>query len=145
MLDRNPSLGVKLPRAVRTEMACLTAEEVERLGDAVPIPYRPLIHVLAYGGLRWGEAVALRRRRCDLDAGRLIVAESLADVNGRAIFGDTKTHRVRKTRIPRFLVEELSDASRDGGSRARFPAVHRSEGRTAPDRELPPSRVVASA
>ena len=72
-----------------------------------PTPYRPLIHVLAYGGLRWGEAVALRRHRCDLGVGRLIVAESLADVNGRAIFGDTKTHRVRKTRIPQFLVEEL--------------------------------------
>jgi integrase len=107
VLDRNPSLGVKLPRAVRREMACLTAEEVERLADAVRTPYRPLIHVLAYGGLRWGEAVALRRRRCDLDSSRLIVAESLADVNGRAIFGDTKTHRVRKTRIPQFLVEEL--------------------------------------
>ena len=73
----------------------------------MPARYRPLIHVLAYGGLRWGEATALRRRRCDLDAGRLIVAESLADVNGRAIFGETKTHRVRKTRIPDFLVEEL--------------------------------------
>ena len=100
LLDRNPSNGVKLPRAVRSEMACLTAGEVERLSDVLPTAYRPLIHVLAYGGLRWGEATALRRRRCDLDARRLIVAESLADVNGRAIFGETKTHRVRKTRIP---------------------------------------------
>ena len=107
LLDRNPSLGVKLPRAVRSEMACLTAEQVERLRGAVPDRYRPLIHILAYGGLRWGEATSLRRRRCDLDAGRLIIAESLADVNGRVIFGETKTHRVRKTRIPGFLVEEL--------------------------------------
>ncbi len=107
LLDRNPSHGVKLPRSVRSEMSCLTAEEVERLTGASPVPYRALVHVLAYGGLRWGEATALRRHRCDLDADRLIVAESLADVNGRVIFGDTKTHRVRKTRIPGFLVEEL--------------------------------------
>jgi integrase len=107
LLDRNPSLGVKLPRSVRSEMACLTAEEVERLTAATPAPYRPLIHVLAYGGLRWGEAAALRRHRCDLDAVRLIVAESLADVNGRAVFGETKTHHIRKTRIPGFLVEDL--------------------------------------
>ena len=107
LLERNPSLGVKLPRAVRSEMGCLTATEVERLTASVPASYRPLIHVLAYGGLRWGEATALRRHRCDLDAGRLIVAESLADVNGRAVFGDTKTHRVRKTRIPSFLIQEL--------------------------------------
>ena len=107
LLDRNPSNGVKLPRAVRSEMACLTAGEVERLSDVLSTAYRPLIHVLAYGGLRWGEATALRRHRCDLDARRLIVAESLADVNGRVIFGETKTHRVRKTRIPGFLIEEL--------------------------------------
>ncbi len=107
LLERDPSRGVKMPRDVRHEMSCLTAEEVERLADAVPARYRPLIHVLAYGGLRWGEATALRRHRCDLDAGRLIVAESLADVNGRAVFGMTKTYRVRKTRLPDFLVEEL--------------------------------------
>ena len=107
LLDRDPSHGVKLPRDVRTEMACLTAQEVERLAEALPARYRPLINVLAFGGLRWGEASALRRRRCDLDAGLLIVAESLGDVNGRVIFGDTKTYRVRKTRIPAFLVDEL--------------------------------------
>jgi integrase len=54
-----------------------------------------------------GRGSRARRRRCDLNSSRLIVAESLADVNGRAIFGDTKTHRVRKTRIPSFLVKEL--------------------------------------
>ena len=107
LLDRNPCGRVRIPRGVRLEMSCLTADEVERLADAVPARYRTLIHVLAYGGLRWGEATALRRYRCDLENGRLIIAESLADVNGHAIFGDTKTHGVRKTRIPDFLVEEF--------------------------------------
>jgi integrase len=76
------------------------------LAASVPARYRSLIHVL-YGGLRWGEAATLRRYQCDLDTGRLIIAESLADVNGRAVFGRTKTYRVRKTRIPGFLVEEF--------------------------------------
>ena len=107
LLDQDPSRGVRLPRSVRAEMACLTAEEVERLVSVMVASYRPLIHILAYGGLRWGEATALRRSRCDLDANRLIVAESIADVNGRVIFGETKTHRIRKTRIPGFLVEAL--------------------------------------
>jgi integrase len=107
LLERNPCGRLKLPRDTHTEMSCLTAAEVERLAAAVPLRYRPFVHVLAYGGLRWGEASALRRRRCDLENGRLIVAESLADVNGRANFGETKTHRVRKTRIPNFLVDEL--------------------------------------
>ena len=107
LLETNPSRGVKLPRDVHSEMACLKAEEVKRLAVAVAARYQPLVNVFAYGGLRWGEATALRRRRCDLDAGQLIVAESLADVNGRAVFGETKTYRIRKTRIPDFLVREL--------------------------------------
>jgi integrase len=107
LLERNPSERIKLPRERRSEMLCLTAEEVERLGAVVATRYRPLIHVLAYGGLRWGEACALRRGRCDLDTGFLLVAESLSEVNGKAVFGQTKTYRVRKTRIPAFLVEEI--------------------------------------
>jgi integrase len=107
LLERDPSRGVKMPRIAPHEMSCLTAAEVERLADALPFEYKSLIHVLAYGGLRWGEATALRRRRCDLQASRLIVAESLANVNGRVIFGETKNNRVRKTPIPKFLVEEL--------------------------------------
>ena len=107
LLNRNPCAGVKLPAATRSEMTCLTADEVERLAHAAPLSYKPLIHVLAYGGLRFGEAAALRRHRCVLEAGRLLVAESVADVNGRLYFGETKTHRVRKTRIPDFLVQEL--------------------------------------
>jgi integrase len=117
-LDHNPTKGMKLPRDRRSEMACLTAEEVEGLAAAMPDRYKSLIHVLAYGGLRWGEAAALRRARCDLSTGVLLVAESLADVNGKAIFGQTKTYRVRKTRIPDFLVDELREHRQQVGAAA---------------------------
>jgi integrase len=43
----------------------------------------------------------------DLEHGRLIITQSMADVNGHVVFGETKTHRVRKTRIPDVLSEEL--------------------------------------
>jgi len=107
LVERNPCAGVKLPRVARHEVLFLDPEEVERLADAVPSRYRVLVHVLAYGGLRWGEASALRRKRIDLDAARITVAESLADVNGHLHFGETKTNRVRNIAIPAFLVEEL--------------------------------------
>lgn len=54
-----------------------------------------------------GEAVALRRSRCDLAHSRLLVAESLADVSGQLLFGPTKTYAARNVVIPRFLVDEL--------------------------------------
>lgn len=36
----------------------LNFEEVHAVANAVPERYRALIYVLAYGGLRWGEAAA---------------------------------------------------------------------------------------
>ena len=73
----------------------------------MPCGYRTLVHVLAYGGLRWGEAAALRRKRVDPDSARITVADSLADVNGILHFGETKTNRIRNIAIPAFLVEDL--------------------------------------
>jgi integrase len=105
--DLDPCAGVKLPRLKANETLFLNPREVERLADAVPRRYRALIYVLAYGGLRWGEAAALRRKRIDSDSARITVAESLADVNGILHFGETKTNRIRNVAIPAFLVEGL--------------------------------------
>ncbi len=46
-------------------MLFLSAEDVERLAAAIRQPYATLVYLLAYGGL-WGEAVALRRKLCDI-------------------------------------------------------------------------------
>jgi len=107
LLARDPCRGVKLPRVPTHEASFLSVSEIERLATGAGVRYRPLVHVLAYGGLRWGEASALRRGRADLDRARLTVAESLAEVNGRLVWGSTKTHAVRAVSIPAFLVAEL--------------------------------------
>ncbi|HVE45335.1 MAG TPA: tyrosine-type recombinase/integrase [Acidimicrobiales bacterium] len=105
MIPTNPAQQARLPRLPRREMEFYDAEQVERLASAAASPYGTLIHVLAYGGLRFGEAAALRRGACDLDRGRLIVRESLADVRGQLHFGSTKTHQRREIVLPTFLVE----------------------------------------
>ncbi|HWD09181.1 MAG TPA: tyrosine-type recombinase/integrase [Actinomycetota bacterium] len=56
-----------------------------------------------------GECCALRRRRVDLEHGRLDVAESLAEVGGHLYFGPTKTYRRRQVTLPPFLRELLAD------------------------------------
>jgi integrase len=96
-----------------SEIEFLTAHEVERLAAVIQQPYGALVHLLAYGGLRFGEAAALRRGRCDLERGRITVRESLADVSGTLSFGTTKTHQARNVVLPRFLVEELRKHFRD--------------------------------
>ena len=106
-IGRSPCLGVKLPRAVVREMLFLSAEEVRRVGSAMPEQYRALIYLLAYGGLRWGEAAALRRKRVNVLRRRVEVSESLSDVDGQLHFGPTKTHQARQVALPKSLNETL--------------------------------------
>ena len=117
----------RLPRLPETEPTILTIDEVERLikhlregaaprgsdrSGAQPIAPNPalalMVELMAYGGLRIGEARALRRRHVDLLGCRLVVAESLTEVDGAFTFGPTKTHQVRDVPLPRGLLPELT-------------------------------------
>jgi hypothetical protein len=69
-----------------------SAEEVERLARAVGPKHETLVLLLAYGGLRWGEAVALRRGRCNLLRRNIEIMESASEADGQVHFGDTKTY-----------------------------------------------------
>lgn len=111
LVGRNPARGVELPaQSVQAEHRYLTAEQVDALASAVPTQAdRTLILVLAYGGLRWGEAVALRKGRVDVLRRRLSIAEAATQVSGRLIFGEPKTHRRRYVHLPRFVAEELAE------------------------------------
>ncbi len=107
-LPRNPAAGVDLPRLPTTRRRYLSYGQVDQLAAACG-PYRRLVLVLAYTGLRWGEAAALRVGQVDLLRGRIEVVESVADVNGKLIIGEPKTHQHRSVPIPRFLREELAE------------------------------------
>jgi integrase len=106
-LARNPIAGVKLPRLPRGQQRYLTHEQLAALADAAG-DYRSLVLVLGYCGLRWGEAAGLRVGRVDPLRGRLIVAETVVEVHGRAIFETPKTHQARTVPVPRFLRGDLS-------------------------------------
>ncbi|MGH2827713.1 MAG: tyrosine-type recombinase/integrase [Actinomycetota bacterium] len=106
---KSPCIGMRLPKLPQREMLFLSAEQVGALADAMVKPYDTLVYVLAYGGLRWGEAIALRRGRCDLLHSTLHVRESLVDVGGRLILGATKTYANRAVSLPPFLRLRLED------------------------------------
>lgn len=102
----NPAIGVDLPRKVTLERRYLTHQQVEDLAAAMG-EWRVLTLVLAYTGLRWGEAVALRARRINLERGRIEVAESVTRVGRELVVGPPKSHAHRSVPVPAFLVEEL--------------------------------------
>ncbi len=109
VIAANPAAGVKVPRARRREKLFLTAEQVELLADAIDERYTALVYLLAYGGLRWGEAAAVRRRRLDLKRSRVEVAESMAEVAGAVHFGPTKTYERRTVVLPSFVRDQLAE------------------------------------
>lgn len=106
-IARNPAAGVRLPRARTTEKRFLSKDEVFRLADAAG-DYRCLVLTLAFCGLRWGELAALRVGRLDLLKRRLVVAESVTEVQGRLSWGTPKNHQQRSVPVPRFLAELLA-------------------------------------
>lgn len=67
--------------------------------------------MLAYCGIRWGEATALRVARVEPVRGRLEIVEAVVDVNGTMIFGSPKSHQHRSVPIPRFLRADLVTAT----------------------------------
>ncbi|MEO9240258.1 MAG: site-specific integrase [Jatrophihabitantaceae bacterium] len=106
-LVRNPADGMSLPREVQRDRRYLSHAEVHALADAAG-PDRPIILVLAYTGLRFGELAALRVRRVDLEKRRIEVAESVTSVNGVLTWGTPKGHARRWVSVPRFVAAELT-------------------------------------
>jgi integrase len=95
----------------------LTAGEVAKLTEAAESRQEgagALVLLLAYTGLRWGEAVALRWESVDVAKRRVEVRESATEISGRLEWGTLKTHEVRTVIVPRFVIEALG-ATRGSG------------------------------
>jgi len=111
-LAKNPAKAARrnLPSIEGREMLFLTDDQVQALAHTIGQPWQPLIFTLAYAGLRWGEAAALRRGRCQLLQNKLHIAESLAEIGGDLHWGPPKSKKsVRWVNIPKFLVEMLAE------------------------------------
>ncbi|HEY9266662.1 MAG TPA: site-specific integrase [Mycobacterium sp.] len=108
MIAQTPCRGVRLPRMPQTEPHILTPLEASRLVRGASAPNDLLIALLAFAGLRIGEAFALRRIDVDV-AGRLLcVDENLAEANGELIFDTPKSHQKRVLSLAPSLVKRLA-------------------------------------
>ena len=108
-LKENPARNLRLQRSASAEKLFLTPSQVEDLASAIAPPFGTLIRFAAYTGLRAGEIGALRMRRVDLTRGVVEVAESLADIRGKLVFGPTKTYARRHVPMPGFLRDEMEE------------------------------------
>ncbi len=102
----NPARGVSLPRKVKKPHIYLSHEQVRALAAASKYP--GLVLVLAYCGIRWGEATALRVKHLDMLRRRLMIEENAVQVGSVIEVGTPKNHKKRTVPFPRFLGEYLA-------------------------------------
>jgi integrase len=111
VIATNPALLRKksLPRRPTTDRPVLSPIDIERLARAMRRDDdRTLVRLLGYGGLRIGEALALRRRDLDPARSTLAIQRSVEDVKGRLIVGETKAGVGRVITLPRALSAEIA-------------------------------------
>ncbi len=101
-IPSNPARGVHLPRKLKGKHKYLTHEQVDLLANNAK-KHRTMVLLLAYTGLRWGEATALHVRDIDLDRRRVGVHENAVEVSGTIHVGTPKTGEARSVPFPPFL------------------------------------------
>ena len=108
LIGVNPARGAELPDREKQRRVYLKPAEVARLAEKAG-EHGDLVLTLAYTGLRWGEAVALRWDAVDLGAGRFTVDKSVTQNGTTLVEGTPKTGDARSVPVPRFLVERLRE------------------------------------
>src|SRR3954453_20392437 len=109
--------GAGTPKASRPSRALTAAEALqlaEQLGrDRRTARYRALLLLLAFGGLRFGEATALRRSDV-LHGGRLRVERSVRRIGDRWVVGEPKTDAGHRTvTLPAAIAAVLEEHLRN--------------------------------
>jgi integrase len=112
-LRTNPARGVRSlpPRTTVKPRVYLSPAQVSTLAGCSAHP--ALVFALAYTGLRWGEATALRVRNVNHVRRRFAVEENAVMVGYEVHVGTPKTHRRRSVPYPERL-EPLIAAACDG-------------------------------
>ena len=91
------------------ERPVVTPEQAAALAGSIEPRWRAMVLVAAWGQLRFGELIGLRRRDVDLRSGTVVIHTQLVEPGkGQQQRGDPKSEAGRRTiRLPAFVVGEL--------------------------------------
>jgi integrase len=93
------------------QLHCPTPAEVQAIAEAIEPRYSALVLVVGFGGLRWGEAIALRRGSVSVPNGCIEIAEQAVEMaDGKLHVSDyLKSAAGRRTvYLPRFVMDSLA-------------------------------------
>ncbi|AGZ39049.1 integrase [Actinoplanes friuliensis DSM 7358] len=108
MIPVSPCRRIRLPRLPESHPEILTVAQVNQLAARCELGDHVLILLLAYGGLRIGEALPLRRRHLDVDGGTVLIAEAVTELPGGPVIDTPKDHHRRELPVPAFVVSLVS-------------------------------------
>ena len=108
-IPSNPARLVdRPPIPPRTRHRYLDHRQVHELAGATG-DYAPLVLTLAYTGVRWGEAVALRGSDVDRVRGLIHVDRAASEAAGRLQYVTPKSHQRRDVPVPDLVLDVLPD------------------------------------
>ena len=108
-ISKNPLDEVPKPKTGNSKShTYLTVKQVEALAHAMPTERdRALLYLLAFTGLRIGEALGLQNQAINLEQRKITVQRTYKEIGGRIVEGIPKNRENRVIKIPAFLAEEL--------------------------------------
>jgi integrase len=130
LLASNPARGVKTPKRPPRRNVYLTAGQLDRLAHESG-RYRSLVLLLGVGGLRWGEAAALRVSDIDFLRRRIALHRNAVEVDGKFAVGSLKNNKNRTVALPAFVIDALAETA-NGKSRDELLWPSRSGGYLSP-------------
>ena len=112
LIESNPCTlrGAGSTKVQRPERLA-TVEQLQALSDALPERHRALFAVLAWGGLRIGEALALTREDVDAAAGTVRIRQRVKRLGSGGVDVDVPKSSAgqRSVTLPPSVVDELRD------------------------------------
>jgi len=118
-ISRNPARGLdpkrrEKPTKPKAKRVYLDHDAVARLADESGV-HRALVLTLAYTGIRWGEAIALRVRHVDELRRRLLVIDNAVQIGSKQEIGTPKDDEPREVPVRRFVLDEINKQIADRG------------------------------
>lgn len=109
LILENPCRHVTLPPLPQGREVFVTREQVDALDGELEHPWDTLTWLLAYTGLRWGEAVGLHVPRVDFLRRRIQVVDVIGQSPGFHLKAYPKGKRQRYVPMPDHLAERLAE------------------------------------
>ena len=96
------------------ERPTLGIDEIEELAQKVPDRYKATVYLLAWAGIRLGEAAELRRKDVDLTHSQIRVQRAVYPITGQYLVQTPKSNAgVRTIVLPEFVTDALREHMRD--------------------------------